>query len=84
MPWKPRRISPLEREIAALKTTIVCLRREFENKQGAVGRLETLVHERDGRVNELNALLEQSRQQVRRLGLENELLAAMIAARPKP
>jgi hypothetical protein len=36
----------LIRENGALRTTICCLGREIENKQGAVGRLELLLHER--------------------------------------
>jgi regulator of replication initiation timing len=80
MPWKQRALSNLERENDRLRTTICCLRREIENKQGAVSRLELLLHERLTKIDELNAKLDQSREQVRRLGLENELLAAMIAA----
>jgi hypothetical protein len=86
MPWPPRRSSSheleLQRELDGLRTMICCLRRELETKQGVVGRLETLVHERDERNDELSALLEQSRQQVRRLDLQNEILIEMIAAPP--
>jgi hypothetical protein len=80
MPWPPKALNNLERENASLRTTICCLRRELENREGAVGRLELLVHERSQRVDELNAKLEQSRAQIRRLGLENEILIEMIAA----
>jgi predicted RNase H-like nuclease (RuvC/YqgF family) len=66
----------------AAGVAICCLRREIENKEGAVGRLELLLHERLTKIDELNAKLEQSREQVRRLGLENEILTAMIAAPP--
>ena len=83
MPWKQRAPSNLERENDRLRTTICCLRREIENKQGAVGRLELLLHERLTKIDELNAKLNQSREQVRRLGLENEILTAMIAAPPQ-
>ena len=44
-------------------------------------RLECLLRERSERI-ELNGKLEQSRQQVQRLGLENQLLIEMIAAPP--
>ena len=37
----------LQRELDGLRTMICRLRRELETKQGVVGRLETLVHERD-------------------------------------
>jgi len=50
MPWPRRRLSldtlKLQRENDGLKTTIVCLRREPENREGAVGRLEVLMRER--------------------------------------
>jgi predicted RNase H-like nuclease (RuvC/YqgF family) len=72
----------LRRAVDGLRTTIVCLRREIENKQGAVGRLETLLRERLTRIDELNAKLEQAREQNRRLEAEAEHLAAVIAASP--
>jgi len=41
MPWPPRRSSidalKLERENDHLRTQICCLRRELENREGAVG-----------------------------------------------
>jgi chromosome segregation ATPase len=49
----------LKRENDGLKTTIVCLRREIENKQGAVGRLETLLRERLTRIDQLTAQVDQ-------------------------
>jgi hypothetical protein len=82
MPWKARRPNPLEKENAALKTVICCLRRELETKQGAVGRLEVLLRERLTRIDELNGKLEQSRQQLQRLDLQNEILIEMIASPP--
>jgi regulator of replication initiation timing len=42
--------------------------------------LELLLQERLNKIDELNGKLQQSREQVRRLGLENEPLVAMIAA----
>jgi hypothetical protein len=50
MSWSRRRTRlielQLQRECDTLKTTICRLRRELENKQGAVGRLEVLMRER--------------------------------------
>jgi hypothetical protein len=82
MKWTRRRLAPIERECDQLRTTIIQLRRELETKQGAVGRLEVLLHERLTRIDELNGKLEQSRQQVRRLDLQNQILVEMIAAPP--
>ena len=80
MPWPPKVLSNLERENDRLRTTVCCLRRELENKEGAVGRLELLLQERLTKIDELSSRLDQSREQVRHLGLENQVLVEMIAA----
>ena len=81
---RPRQPSSTElrlmRENDGLRTTIVCLRREIENKQGAISRLEILLRERLTRIDELNGKLEQARQQNRKLQQECERLATLIAA----
>jgi hypothetical protein len=82
MPWPPKALSNLERENASLRTTICCLRREIENKQGAVGRLELLLHERLTKIDELTGTIDQLRSANQKLGLENEVLVEMIAAPP--
>jgi hypothetical protein len=84
MPWPPKVLSNLERENASLRTTICCLKRELENREGAVGRLELLLHERCETIDQLNARLEQSRAQLQHLSLQNEILVEMIAAPSAP
>ena len=83
---RPRKPTPtelqLKRENDGLKTTIVCLRREIENRQGAVGRLEFLMRQRSERIDELNGKLEQARAQNRRLDEENERLVEMVRLPP--
>ena len=78
----PRAQRELIRENDGLKTTIVCLRREIENKEGAVGRLEILLRERLAKVDESNAKLEQARAQNRRLDEECERLVEMVRLPP--
>jgi len=78
MPWKAKPVSILQRENDNLKTTICLLRRELENRQGAVGRLELLVHERTARIDELTGKLEQARAQNQRLDAECEHLTEMM------
>ena len=78
MPWKP----PAASEVDRLKTVICCLRRELEIKQGAVGRLELLLHERLTKIDELNGTIDQLRSANQKLGLENEVPVEMIAAPP--
>jgi chromosome segregation ATPase len=80
MNWKPRPLEPLEQENNTLKTTIVCLRRELTDKEGHVGRLKFLLHERLTRIDDLNAKLEQARAQIRKLDGECEHLAEMVKA----
>jgi chromosome segregation ATPase len=75
MPWPRRaRLSEvqLKRDNDGLRTTIVCLKREIENKAGHVQRLEALLCSRLQTIDELNAKLEQARAQTRKL-------AAMVA-----
>jgi selenocysteine lyase/cysteine desulfurase len=87
MPWKPRQLTSAEVELSkenhALQMALLNLRQQLSSKQTYTERLEYLLRERLTRIDELNAKLEQSRQQIRRLGLENELLTAMIAAPPR-
>ena len=82
MPW-PRRASrirevQLQRENDGLKTVICCLRREIENKQGAVQRLEVLLCERLTRIDQLVAQVDQLRHQNKKLDAEAEHLAEMV------
>jgi hypothetical protein len=72
----------LQHEVAVLQLKLLRVNSALALKTRYAQRLEYLVHERSGRVDELNAKLEQSRQQVQRLGLQNEILIEMIAAPP--
>ena len=83
MPWKSRRLDPTEKENEQLRMELIQLRRELENKQGAVGRLELALHQRLETIDQLNARLEQSREQIRRLDQECEHLADMIRIMPE-
>ena len=82
MPWSPRRSAldklKLQREVDGLKTTICCLRRELENREGVVGRLETLLRERLTRIDQLVAQVDQLRHQNKKLATEAEHLAEMV------
>jgi septal ring factor EnvC (AmiA/AmiB activator) len=80
MPWKPAATSDLQKENDSLRTTIVCLRRELENSKGHAQRLEVLLCSRLHKIDELNAKLEQLREQNRRLDQEAEHLAQLVAA----
>ena len=85
MPWPPRRSSShelqLQRECEVLQLRLLKMNSQLHRKTLYAQRLEYLV-QRSERVDELNAKLEQSREQVRRLDLQNQILVEMIAAPP--
>jgi hypothetical protein len=87
-PPKPSRDQlELSRENSSLKTTICCLRREIEHKQGHVHRLEVLLASRLQTIDQLHGTVEQLRERNRKLDAEAEHLADIIKldpARPNP
>jgi chromosome segregation ATPase len=77
MPWPKHPnidVLTLQRENDGLRTTILCLKREIENKAGHVQRLEALLCSRLQKIDELNARLDQAREQIKRLDEEKERL----------
>jgi hypothetical protein len=72
----------LRAEADKLTTTIVCLRRELEDKEGACQRLEILLRERLGRIDQLTGTIDRLRDQNRRLDQECEHLAEMVRLPP--
>jgi len=79
MPWKPAALSDLEREKHQLQMALLKLRRELSNKQQYAGRLEVLLPRRTETIDALRGTIDSLRQQIQRLGLENELLPQMVA-----
>jgi hypothetical protein len=73
-----RQVVPLQQENNELKTTIVILRREVENREGHVGRLQFLLRERLNKIDQLNAVIDRLREQNRRLDAEAERYAEMV------
>jgi hypothetical protein len=82
MPWKPRRPNQIEKENAALKTTIIVLRSELETRANAVRRLEILARQRSTRIDNLVSRLEMERARCRRLDEENDRLCEMVRLAP--
>jgi hypothetical protein len=83
MPWKSRRLDPLEKENNQLRTTIVCLRTELRQKQDFVGRLEYLLHQRTEMIDALHGRIEQLKEQNKRLDAEADRLAEMVRLSPQ-
>jgi predicted RNase H-like nuclease (RuvC/YqgF family) len=75
-------VEQLERHIHELRTTVIRLRREVENKQGHVGRLKILVQQRSDTIDDLRGKLEQSRQEILQLNEEADHLAALVRMSP--
>ena len=73
----------MTREADGLKTVIICLRCELQDKQSYASKLEGLLRERCARIDELNGRLAQVREQNKRLDQENEHLAEMIRFEPQ-
>jgi hypothetical protein len=67
MPWKSRRLEPLEQDLAALRSELIKLRHELRTKQTALGGLELALRERSERIDELANAIAVLRDQNRRL-----------------
>jgi len=72
----------LQREVEGLRTTIVVLKRQLEDREGVVGRLHILMRERIERIDRLNGTIAQLRDQNRRLDEENDRLVEMLQLPP--
>ena len=84
MNWKFKPLTDVEKDNAALRTTIVQLRHQLKTKQGYVQRLQVLLCSRLQTIDELNGKLDQLRHQNRRLDAENEHLVEMVRLSPDP
>ena len=76
--WKLRKADEVAKECEQLRTQLALLHSELAHKQTFVGRLELLIHQRNETINNLNAKLEQSREQCRRIDAEADRLAALF------
>jgi regulator of replication initiation timing len=86
MPWPPRRTSidtvKLKQENHALQMTLTRLRCELRTKTNYISGLEQVVRQRFNRIDALSEIIDRLRDRNWHLGLENEVLTAMIAAPP--
>jgi hypothetical protein len=73
----------LQQENHQLSLKLLKANSELRLKTQYAERLQYVLQQRSETIDELNGKLEQSRERIRRLGLENELLAAMIGAPPR-
>jgi hypothetical protein len=86
MPWPPRRSTrtetELQNEVTTLQLELLRTNAALKLKQTYAERLEHLLSARNARIDELTGVIDQLRTANQRLGLENEVLTAMIAAPP--
>jgi hypothetical protein len=68
----------LERNIEELRTAVIQLRHQLTTKTGYAATLELVLRQRAETIDQLNARLEQVREQNRRLDAEAERLAEMV------
>jgi hypothetical protein len=61
MPWKPRRLQPLEQDNAALRSELIKLRHDLQTKQTALGGLQLALHQRSEHIDQLNSTIDRLR-----------------------
>ena len=84
MPWKPAASTELERKIHTLQVKLLQTNSALKLKTDYCERLEFLLRQRNQRVDQLFARLEQAYTTNRRLEAECEHLAALIANDHQP
>jgi hypothetical protein len=78
MPWKPAAPSQFEGEVDKLKTVICGLRHELTNKEGCAAGLEMLLRQRNERIDQLTAQVDQLRQHSRHADEGSEYMAMFV------
>ena len=84
MPWKPATTTDLERKIHTLQVKLLQNNSALKLKTDYCERLEFLLRQRNQRVDQLFARLEQAQTANRRLEAECEHLAGLIANDNQP
>jgi hypothetical protein len=80
MPWKPRLITDLQRQLDAAQLKLLKANAELEHKNQCVQRLEILLHERCAMIDALHGRIDRLREQNRRLDAEAERYCQMLQA----
>jgi hypothetical protein len=84
-PRQPSRAEALLlKELDSWKTKVCLLRRELEDKDGIVGRLEILLRERLKRIDNLTSEIERLRAVNKRLDAGSEALARLVCLTAPP
>jgi hypothetical protein len=83
MPWKPKPVTDLQRQLDAAQLKLLRANAELEHKAQCVTRLEILVAERNACIDALHGRIDRLREQNRRLDEEADRLAEMIRFAPQ-
>ena len=78
MPWKSRRLEPVERERDRLRTEVVRLKHDLEGKEQFLNRLQFLLRRRTETIDDLTGKLEAARAANQKLDAECEHLAELV------
>jgi len=78
MPWKPKPVTDLQRQLDAAQLKLLKAHAELEHKTQCVTRLEILVAERNACIDALHGRIDQLRAANQRLDAEAERLCEMV------
>jgi hypothetical protein len=82
MPWKPKPVTDLQRQLNAGQLKLLKANAELEHKTQCVSRLEILVAERNACIDALHCRIDRLREQNKRLDAEADRLAEMVRLAP--
>jgi hypothetical protein len=83
MPWKPKPVTDLQRQLDATQLKLLRANAELRTKQIYCERLEHLLHQRCEMIDALHGRIDQLRDQNKKLEIEAEHLADMIRIMPQ-
>ena len=83
MPWKPKPVTDLQRQLDAAQLKLLKTHAELEHKTQCVSRLEILVAERNACIDALHGRIDALREQNKRLDQEADRLAEMVRLAPQ-
>ena len=83
MPWKPKPVTDLRRQLNAAQLKLLKANAELEHKTQCVSRLEILVAERNACIDALHGRIDALREQNKRLDQEADRLAEMVRLAPQ-
>jgi hypothetical protein len=78
MPWRPKPVTDLQRQLDATQAKLLRANDELRTKQIYCERLEHLLHQRCEMIDALHGRIDQLREQNKKLDAEAERLCEMV------